>query len=62
MILIQADFAGPVNLAMSQEKGEDEPWYIIADQPANWRTLTDYKVRMWIEEMHGDLKWAGAPS
>jgi hypothetical protein len=59
VLLTQTDPTGPVNIAMTWEKGEDEPWYIVTDQPANWGTLSDYKVRMWIEEMHGDFKGQG---
>jgi hypothetical protein len=59
VLLTKADPTGPVNLAMTWEVGEDEPWYIVTDQPADRRTLTDYKVRMWIEEMHGDFKGQG---
>lgn len=59
VFLTKEDPKGPVNLAITWKKGEDGPWYIVTDQPANWGTLTDYKVRMWIEEMHGDLKGHG---
>lgn len=59
IFITKDDPTGPVNLAMTWKEGEDEPWYIVTDQPANWGTLTDYKVRMWIEEMHGDLKGNG---
>ena len=59
IFLTKDDPTGPVNLAMTWNRGEDEPWYIVTDQTANWGTLTDYKVRMWIEEMHADLKGNG---
>lgn len=59
IFLTREDPSGPVNLAMTWKEGEDRQWYIVTDQPANQGTLTDYKVRMWIEEMHGDLKGNG---
>lgn len=59
ILITKADPTGPVNLAMTWEVGEDEPWYIVTDQTAGRGTLSDYKVRMWIEEMHGDFKGQG---
>lgn len=47
---------GPVNLALCWQPGEDKPWYIATDQPADHRTLLDYSRRMWIEEMFGDFE------
>ena len=50
---------GWVSLVLHWETGEDEPWYLVTDQPADWRTIRLYKVRMWIEEMYGDMKGHG---
>jgi hypothetical protein len=47
---------GPVNLALWWQPGEDTPWYIATDQPADYYTLLDYSRRMWIEEMFGDFE------
>ena len=46
----------PVNLAITWDPDEDDPWYIATDQEANYYTLLDYSRRMWIEEMFGDFK------
>ena len=37
-------------------EGEDEPWYLLSDQPVGRPTLRRYEKRMWTEEMYGDLK------
>jgi hypothetical protein len=50
---------GWVSLVLHWETGEDEPWYLVTDQAADWRTIRLYKVRMWIEEMYGDMKGHG---
>jgi len=47
---------GPVNLAITWDPDEDEPWYIVTDQVADYYMLLDYSRRMWIEEMSGDFK------
>lgn len=50
---------GPVSMVLHWEKGEEEPWYLATDQAADWRTIRLYKLRMWIEEMYGDMKGHG---
>lgn len=50
---------GPVSMVLHWEEGEDEPWYLATDRAATWRTIRMYKVRMWIEEMYGDMKGHG---
>jgi hypothetical protein len=50
---------GPVSVVLHWEAGEDEPWYLATDQAATWRTIQMYKVRMWTEEMYGDMKGHG---
>jgi hypothetical protein len=57
--LTQEHHYGPVSMVLHWEAGEDEPWYLATDQAATWRTIRTYKVRMWIEEMHGDMKGHG---
>lgn len=43
-------------LTLHWDAAEDEPWYLIADQPGQRRILRTYRKRMWIEEMFGDDK------
>jgi hypothetical protein len=50
---------GPVSMVLHWEEGEEEPWYLVTDQAATWRTIRTYKIRMWIEEMYGDMKGHG---
>jgi hypothetical protein len=33
--------------------------WLVTDQAATWRTIRTYKIRMWIEEMYGDMKGHG---
>jgi hypothetical protein len=50
---------GPVSMVLHWEEGEDEPWYLVTDAEASWATIRTYKMRMWIEEMYGDMKGHG---
>jgi len=50
---------GPVSMVLHWEEGEEEPWYLVTDRVATWRTIQTYKIRMWIEEMYGDMKGHG---
>ena len=50
---------GPVSMVLHWQQGEEEPWYLVTDQAASWRTIQRYKLRMWIEEMYGDMKGHG---
>jgi hypothetical protein len=59
VFLTKAHHYGPVSVVLHWEAGEDEPWYLATDQAATWRTLRMYKVRMWTEEMYGDMKGHG---
>ena len=43
-------------LVLHWDADEDEPWYLVADQPGYRRILRCYRKRMWIEEMFGDMK------
>jgi hypothetical protein len=54
--------AGPFWLTIHWAKGEDEPWFLIADdQPkaSKHQHIKLYGVRMWTEEMYGDMKGHG---
>lgn len=46
-------------LVLHWEKGYDEPWYLISDCQATRSAIRTYKVRMWVEEMYGDMKGHG---
>jgi hypothetical protein len=50
---------GPVSMVLHWEEGEDEPWYLVTDQAATARTIQTYRLRMWIEELYGDMKGHG---
>lgn len=50
---------GWVQLVAHWEHGEDEPWFLVTDQPAGLWTIRLYKKRMWVEELFGDLKGHG---
>ena len=54
--------AGPFWLTIHWAHGEDEPWFLIADHPPKSRQrrpIQLYGVRMWTEEMYGDMKGHG---
>jgi hypothetical protein len=57
--LTQKHNYGWVSLVLHWEVGEDEPWYLVTDQPATRQTVRLYRVRMWIEEFYGDVKGHG---
>lgn len=46
-------------LILHWEKGEDEPWYLVSDRRGERTLIRFYKVRMWTEEMYGDMKGHG---
>ena len=48
-----------VCLVMHWARGEAEPWYLIASDPVSRQTIRLYRVRMWTEELYGDLKGHG---
>ncbi len=47
------------HLIMHWAEGEDDPWYLLSDQPVGTCTTRRYEKRMWTEEMYGDLKGHG---
>jgi hypothetical protein len=51
--------AGWFWLILHWKVGEDEPWYLIADQPGERNLIRLYALRMWVEEMYGDMKGHG---
>ena len=51
--------AGWFWLILHWEKGEEEPWYLVSNCAGKKRHIRRYKIRMWTEEMYGDLKGHG---
>jgi hypothetical protein len=51
---------GPVNIALANSEVEDEdPWYIVSDEPTDVTTLNEYALRFDIEEGFLDDKSGG---
>jgi hypothetical protein len=48
-----------VNLLAYWKRGEEDPWLLATNLPSMPSALKAYQRRMWIEEMHGDLKANG---
>jgi hypothetical protein len=48
--------AGWFWLLLHRQEGEEEPWYLVSDRPGQRRLIRLYKLRMWMEEMFGDMK------
>ena len=48
-----------VELVMHWGEGEEEPWYLLTSRDASVQTIRRYRVRMWTEELYGDLKGHG---
>jgi len=47
-------------LVLHWEDGEDVPWYLLSDRPLPlYQLLKHYRIRMWTEEMYGDMKGHG---
>jgi len=57
--LTQKHDAGWFWLILHWEEGEDEPWYLVSDRSGQRNLIRIYKIRMWIEEMYGDMKGHG---
>jgi hypothetical protein len=51
--------AGWYWLLLHWESSEEEPWYLVSDQPGQTALLQIYRRRMWVEETYGDLKGHG---
>ena len=41
------------------QSGQPEPWYLVTSQPDTCHALRLYSIRMWTEEMYGDMKGHG---
>jgi hypothetical protein len=50
---------GPVYIALANPEDEEEPWYIISDEPTSLTTLDEYALRFDIEESFLDDKSGG---
>lgn len=50
---------GPVWLVLHWAKGEEDPWYLVSDQPGRRVILRAYRRRGWVEQMFGDMKGHG---
>jgi hypothetical protein len=57
-ILTQAS-AYPTHLLVFWAHGEDKPWFLATNLPTANATIRSYRLRMWIEEMFGDMKRHG---
>lgn len=51
--------AGPFWLLIHWAKGEDEPWFLVSDCEGTHQLIKLYRIRMWTEEMYGDMKGHG---
>ncbi len=49
----------PANLLALWQEGEESPWLLATNLASPHTTRLAYQRRMWIEEMHGDLKAHG---
>jgi hypothetical protein len=50
---------GSVNIALANPTDEDDPWYIISDEPTSLTTLAEYALRFDIKEGFLDDKSGG---
>ena len=57
--LLTAQHAYVVNVLAYWKPGEEQPWLLATNLPTPQQTLRAYRLRMWIEEMFGDLKKNG---
>ena len=57
--LLTKKHAYPVNLLAHWKQGEELPWLLATNLTTRRATIKGYKVRMWIEEMFGDMKGHG---
>ena len=51
--------SGPVHFLAYWRRGEDEPWYLLSDQPINRATIRIYAQRFWVEPTYRDFKSYG---
>lgn len=58
-VSVTRQHAGPAHFIAYWAEGEDEPWYLISDQPVGRHTLHIYDRRSWVEPMYRDFKSYG---
>lgn len=51
--------AGPYWLTIHWATGEEEPWFLLSDCTDERTLIRLYAIRMWTEELYGDLKGHG---
>lgn len=54
--------SGPYWLTIHWATGEDEPWFLLSSCTDHRTLLRLYAIRMWTEELYGDLKGHGFDS
>jgi hypothetical protein len=59
LVLLTQKHQLTTNVLAYWKPGEEHPWLLATNLPSQHETLKAYKRRMWIEEMHGDLKAHG---
>jgi hypothetical protein len=57
--LLTEKHAHSANLFAHWDIGENDPWLLVTNLTSRNATLKAYRIRMWIEEMFGDLKGHG---
>jgi hypothetical protein len=58
-VYILGEGLGPVHIALANPIGDEEPWYIISNDPTHLTTLDEYALRFDIEETFLDDKSNG---
>ncbi len=58
VVLTQAS-AYSTHLVAYWQPGEEKPWFLATNLPSPHAAIRAYRLRMWIEEMFGDLKAHG---
>ena len=58
-VVLTRDSAYPTNLVLHWAIGEKEPWFLASNLPEPHAILRLYRLRMWLEEMFGDMKGNG---
>jgi len=57
--LTQKHDVGWFFLVIHWDKGEEAPWFLVSNQTNARLLIRQYRIRMWIEEMYGDMKGHG---
>jgi hypothetical protein len=58
-VRVTQQHAGPAYFVAYWAIGEQEPWYLLSDQPSTLQTLHVYRRRFWTEPMYRDFKSYG---